>query len=409
MTKVFQIALGILAAIGGFVDIGDIVFNATAGATFGYQLIWAVVVGALGIMVYSEMCGRVATVAKRPVFDVVRERLGYKVGVTTLCASQFVNAMTCAAEVGGLAIVLRYLFGLPYRPLIVLAVLILLLSVWALPFEWIERIFGFGGLLLIVFAVAALKLDPNWGALGHGFVPHIDTPSPVIWAYFVIGLLGATFMPYEVYSYSSGGVEDGWVPPHDLKLNKLTAIVGYGLGAVLSISIMVVAAELFVPKGIEPGFLGTVALAAQTPVGEAGLLLAILGMFFAISGAAIDTALAGAYNMAQFFGWEWGKYRKPSGAPRFTLTWIGFFLLAFLVVITGVDPIFVTELSVIFSVVALPLTYVPILLVAGDSSYMGEHANGRLASTLGWFYLVVIAIVSVAAVPLLVLTNMGEG
>jgi Mn2+/Fe2+ NRAMP family transporter len=409
VTKVFQIALGILAAIGGFVDIGDIVFNATAGATFGYQLIWAVVVGALGIMVYSEMCGRVATVAKRPVFDVVRERLGYKVGVTTLCASQFVNAMTCAAEVGGLAIVLRYLFGLPYRPLIVLAVLILLLSVWALPFEWIERIFGFGGLLLIVFAVAALKLDPNWGALGHGFVPHIDTPSPVIWAYFVIGLLGATFMPYEVYFYSSGGVEDGWVPPHDLKLNKLTAIVGYGLGAVLSISIMVVAAELFVPKGIEPGFLGTVALAAQTPVGEAGLLLAILGMFFAISGAAIDTALAGAYNMAQFFGWEWGKYRKPSGAPRFTLTWIGFFLLAFLVVITGVDPIFVTELSVIFSVVALPLTYVPILLVAGDSSYMGEHANGRLASTLGWFYLVVIAIVSVAAVPLLVLTNMGEG
>ena len=409
MTKVFQIALGILAAIGGFVDIGDIVFNATAGATFGYQLIWAVVVGALGIMVYSEMCGRVATVAKRPVFDVVRERLGYKVGVTTLCASQFVNAMTCAAEVGGLAIVLRYLVGLPYRPLIVLALVILLASVWFLPFEWIERIFGFGGLLLIVFAVTALKLDPNWGALGHGFVPHIDTPSPVIWAYFVIGLLGATFMPYEVYFYSSGGVEDGWVPPHDLKLNKLTAIVGYGLGAVLSISIMVVAAELFVPKGIEPGFLGTVALAAQTPVGEAGLLLAILGMFFAISGAAIDTALAGAYNMAQFFGWEWGKYRKPSGAPRFTLTWIGFFLLAFLVVITGVDPIFVTELSVIFSVVALPLTYVPILLVAGDSSYMGEHANGRLASTLGWFYLVVIAIVSVAAVPLLVLTNMGEG
>jgi Mn2+/Fe2+ NRAMP family transporter len=113
--------------------------------------------------------------------------------------------------------------------------------------------------------------------------------------------------------------------------------------------------------------------------------------------------------MAQFFGWEWGKYRKPAGAPRFTLTWVAFFGLAFLVVITGVDPIFVTELSVIFSVVALPLTYIPILLVAGDSNYMGEHANGRLTSTLGWLYLVVIAVISLAAVPLLVLTNMGEG
>jgi len=409
VTKVFQISLGVLAAIGGFVDIGDIVFNATAGATLGYQLIWAIVVGAVGIMVYSEMCGRVACVAKRPVFDVVRERLGYKVGLTTLLASQFVNAMTCAAEVGGVAIVLRYLFGLPYRPLIAVALLILLLSVWFLPFEWIERVFGFGGLLLIVFAVAAVKLDPNMGALEHGLIPHIDTPSPLIWCYFAVGVLGAAFMPYEVYFYSSGGVEDGWVPPHDLKLNKLTAIAGYGLGAVLSISIMVVAAELFVPQGIEPGFLGTVALAAQTPLGEAGLLLALLGMFFAISGAAIDTSLAGAYNMAQFFGWEWGKYRKPGGAPRFTLTWVAFFGLSFLVVISGVDPIFVTELSVVFSVVALPLTYVPILLVAGDSNYMGRHANGRLASTLGWLYLVVIVVISLAAVPLLVLTNMGEG
>ena len=409
MSKVFQISLGILAAIGGFVDIGDIVFSATAGATPGYQLIWAVLVGAVGIMIYSEMCGRVAAVAKRPVFDVVRERLGYKVGLTTLCASQFVNAMTCAAEVGGVAIVLRYLFGLPYRPLIAVSLLILLVSVWFLPFEWIERVFGFGGLMLIVFAVAAVKLHPNMGALGHGLIPHIDTPSPLIWFYFVVGILGATVAPYEVYFYSSGGVEDGWVPPHDLKLNKLTSILGYALGTVLSVSIMVVAAELFVPQGIEPGFLGTVALAAQTPLGEVGLILALLGMFFAISGASIDTALSGAYNMAQFFGWEWGKYQKPARAPRFTITWMAFFGLAFLVVISGVDPIFVTELSVVFSVVALPLTYVPILLVAGDKNYMGDHANGRLASTLGWVYLVIILVVSLAAVPLLVLTNMGEG
>jgi manganese transport protein len=409
MSKVFQISLGILAAIGGFVDIGDIVFNAAAGATLGYQLIWAVVVGAVGIMTYSEMCGRVAAVAKRPVFDVVRERLGYKVGLTTLCASQFVNAMTCAAEVGGVAIVLRYLFGLPYRPLIAVSLLILLVSVWFLPFEWIERVFGFGGLTLIVFTVAAVKLHPNMGAVGHGLIPHIDTPSPLIWCYFVVGILGATVAPYEVYFYSSGGVEDGWVPPHDLKLNKLTSVVGYALGTILSVSIMIVAAEIFVPEGIEPGFLGTVALAAQTPLGEAGLILALLGMFFAISGASIDTALSGAYNMSQFFGWEWGKYQKPARSPRFTVTWMAFFGLAFLVVITGVDPVFVTELSVVFSVVALPLTYVPILLVAGDSNYMGDHANGRLASTLGWIYLVIILVISVAAVPLLVLTNMGEG
>jgi manganese transport protein len=407
--KIMQVALGILAAIGGFVDIGDIVFSSTAGATFGYQLIWAVALGAVGIIVYAEMCGRVAAVANRAVFDVVRERLGFKVGVTTLLASQFVNVMTCAAEVGGVALALRYLFGLPYRPLIVVAAILLIVSVWVLPFEGIERIFGFGGLLLIVYTVAAVDLDPDWSQFAYGFVPHVDTGSYLIWAYFVVGIVSATVMPYEVYFYSSGGIEDGWVAPSDLKTNKATSLVGFGLGAVLSISIMVVAAEFFLTRGVEPTFLGTVALAAQSPLGEAGLLLALVGIFFAVGGAAIDTALAGAYNMAQFFGWEWGVYRKPSGAPRFTLTWLVIFGLAFAIVITGVDPIFVTELAVVFSAVALPLTYLPILLIAGDQNYMGKYANGRLGALLGWFYFFVIVVLSLAAIPLLVLTNMGEG
>jgi Mn2+/Fe2+ NRAMP family transporter len=64
MKKIFQVALGILAAIGGFVDIGDLVFNVEAGATLGYQLLWVIVVGVVGIIVYSEMCGRVAAVAR---------------------------------------------------------------------------------------------------------------------------------------------------------------------------------------------------------------------------------------------------------------------------------------------------------------------------------------------------------
>jgi Mn2+/Fe2+ NRAMP family transporter len=409
MKNLLQIALGILAAIGGFVDIGDLVFNSEAGATFGYQLIWAVVVGAIGIAVYAEMCGRVAAVAKRPVFDVIRERMGFGFGLGTLIASQFVNLLTLAAEVGGVALVLELLTGFLYRPLVVLALVILVLSVWILPFEGIERVFGFGGLLLLTFTVAALKLGPNWGHFANGFVPHPhDTNEYLIWAYFAVGLIASTLMPYEVYFYSSGGVEEGW-GPSDLKLNKLTAIVGFGFGALLSISIMTLMAEYFFPLGIDPQFLGSVALAPQAVLGVVGLLLALLGMFFAVAGASIDACFSGAYNMAQFLGWEWGKYRKATGAPRFTLTWLILFGLAFLIIITGVNPIYVTEFAVVFSVVAMPLTYLPILLVARDRGYMGSYANGRVGSVLGWAYFGVIIVVALSAVPLLVLTNLGQG
>ena len=88
MKKLLQIALGIVAAVGGFVDIGELVFNTQAGADFRFRLLWAVVVGVIGIVVFAEMTGRVAAIAGRPVFDVVRMRMGFTVGLITWWESE---------------------------------------------------------------------------------------------------------------------------------------------------------------------------------------------------------------------------------------------------------------------------------------------------------------------------------
>ena len=407
MSKVLGLALGILAAIGGFVDIGDLVFNVAAGATFGYSLMWVVVIGVIGIIVYSEMCGRVAAVSEKAVFDAIRERVGFKAGLGALVASEVVNLLTLAAEVGGVAIALQLLSGLPYRWLLVLAVAALAVVIWVTSFEWLERIFGYGGLCMLVFAVAAVKLGPSWGDVGKGLLPQLPSHDKLLYAYFAVGLLGAAMTPYEVYFYSSGGVEDGWTSK-DIGLNRANAILGYGLGGLLSFSLMIVGGALFLRHGVSPEHLGTIALGADNPLGKIGLLLALLGILFAVGGASIDTVFSGAYNLAQFCGWEWGRYRHPRGAPRFTLTWLVLLVLALAIVMTGVDPVVLTEYAVIFSVVALPLTYIPILLVANDESYMGRYRNGRLANALGLVYLVVIMVVALTAIPLMVLTNVGQ-
>jgi Mn2+/Fe2+ NRAMP family transporter len=407
VSKVLGLGLGIIAAIGGFVDIGDLVFNVAAGATFGYQLLWVIVVGLIGIIVYSEMCGRVAAVSGRAVFDAIRERVGFKAAVVALVSSEVVNLMTLAAELGGVTIALQLLSGLPYRWLIVFAVLAFAVVIWVTTFEWIERIFGFGGLCMLVFAVVAVKLGPDWGKVGAGFVPHISHINTMLYAYFVVGILGTAMTPYEVYFYSSGGIEDQW-SPKDLGLNRANAILGYGLGGTLSFALMITGGALFLSHGISPSHLGTVALAAEQPLGQLGLLLALVGILFAVGAASIDTVFAGAYNLAQFCGWEWGRYRNPRGAPRFALTWLVLLVLALAILMTGVDPVLLTEYAVLFSVFALPLTYVPILLVANDKAYMGRYVNGRIANALGLIYLVVIMIVSLAAIPLMILTNVGQ-
>jgi Mn2+/Fe2+ NRAMP family transporter len=415
MSRVLMVALGILSAIGGFVDIGDIVFNSQAGAIFGYQLLWVLPIGVLGIITYSEMCGRVSAASGRTVFDAVRERLGFKLGLIALVSAALVSMLTLIAEIGGVALAMQLLLGSPYRVLAVVAALLLAMSIWYLSFSAIENLFSLMGLALIVFIVAALVSGVDWSQLGHGFIPglpetgtHVGaTDNLATYGYFVVGLLGAAMTPYEVYFYSSGAVEDHWTL-RELGINKVTAILGYGLGGLLSVALMVTAAQLLLPAGVSPDFLGTVAMTAQEPLGVAGLLFAAVGMLFATGGAAVETLLSAVYVICQSFGWEWGVERGQQGAPRFTLLWPVLLLGALVVTLTGVDPVMVTEYSVIFSALALPMTYLPILLVANDRRYMHEHVNGRLANALGRAYFVVICVIAIAAVPLMVISHQGQ-
>lgn len=406
MKAIFKIALGIIAAIGGFLDIGDLVFNTQAGAIYRYDLLWAVALGTLGIAVYAEMSGRVAAVCSRPVFDAIRMRLGFGMGLVALVASNLVNLLTIAAELGGVAIILQLLFDAPFTLFVVLGMISLIVIVALLPFGGIERVFGYGGLLTLVFVVTAVHQSPDWGAVAHGFVPSLSDSK--LYLYFVLGVFAAALMPYEVHFYSSGAVEEGWTE-ENLKENRLNAVVGYGLGGIISCALVIVSGSLFHPLGVDPNNLGTVALPAQDAFGETGLLLALGGMLCCVGGAAIDSSFAGAYNIAQFLGWEWGRYRGPEKAPRFTFTWLVFLFLALLIVLSGINPVEITEYAVVFAVVALPLTYLPILLIAGDPAFMGKHANGRISATLGWLYFAVIIVLALAAIPLLIATNGGGG
>jgi len=406
-----ELTLGIMTAVGGFVDISELVFAAQAGSIFGYALIWAFAFATIGIMVYGEMSGRVAATVQQPVFNLMRHRLGLKLGLLTLFASLLSTLITCAAEIGGMGLILYHLTGAPYLLMAVLSAVVLIASIWMLPFKWIERTYGLLGLLMLVFAAAVVAIHPPWAQVAEGFVPQVphglSTKEMLQFAYFGVAILSAVMFPYEAYFYSSGGIEEGW-KPKDLLTNKVTTTVGFGLGSLLAIVILVNSAVLFGPARVAPQYPGTSALEAAIPFGKLGLLLALLGMLFAVAGAAVETCMANAYAVSQFFGWEWGRHKKPWEAPRFTLAWIAFMLLALLILMTGVDVMRLVEYAVLFSIVVLPLTYLPLMLLAGDKAFMGKYANKWLANGLGWFYFAAVCAAAVAAIPLYVLTSGGQ-
>jgi Mn2+/Fe2+ NRAMP family transporter len=281
------------------------------------------------------------------------------------------------------------------------------LIVWVLPFQGIERLFGYIGLGLLTFVIAAIKLHPDWGTVASGLIPHINQLSPWSYLYFAVGIIAAAFMPYEVYFYSSGAIEEKW-KPGDMIINRSNSIIGFILGGFVVAGIIIVSANVLGSSNISPQFLGTSVLGVATTLGSAGLILAILGAIFAIGGAAVETSFSAAYNLSQFLGWKWGKHEDKFKVPRFTLSWIILFILAAILIVTGIDPITLTEYAVIFSVVAMPLTYIPIFLLARDKKAMGKFVNKKLSNVLGWIYLAVIIVISIAALPLMIFTNRGQ-
>lgn len=409
--KPLEVFLGILTAVGGFVDVSELVFMSQAGSRFDYRLIWVIVLATIGIMVFSEMSGRVAAMSRQPLFNTIRHRLGFSLGLLTLAGALISTLITCSAEIGGVALVLQLLTGWNYALLAFVATAALMLSIYFLPFKWIERTYGVLGLVMLVFGAALFAVDPPWREIAGGLVPQAPTEMSqrdlLAYAYFAVALTSAVMFPYELYFYSSGAIEDGWSGA-DLGTNRITSILGMGLGSTVAIAILCLSAQQFGPRGISPDMIGTVVMQPGLPYGKLGILLGLLGILFAIGGAAIETCLACAYGVSQFFGWRWGRNKQPKEAPLFTLAWVAVFALGLAIVLTGIPPTELADYAIVTSIVVLPLSFLPLLLVARDRVFMRDHANGALANTLGWAFYALIVLAALAAIPLYLVTSGGQ-
>lgn len=408
MKKYLGVFLGVLTAVGGFVDIGDLVTNGVAGSRFGMSLAWAVVLGVIGIVVFAEMAGRVAAVSGRAVFDLVRERLGPRAALANLTGSMLVTLLTFVAEIGGVALALQLVADVSYLLIVPLVAFLIWMVIWRMKFSALENVFGLLGLTMVVFGVALWKLQPDFGGLVSSMTPAPDAgESWPAYLYFAVGLLGSAMTPYEVFFFSSGGIEEQW-SESDIGVMRANVFLGFPLGGALSLTIMATSALVLLPAGVEVSSLGEVALPVALALGKVGLAVAIVAFVSTTFGAALETGMSCGYTAAQYFGWTWGKRVAPLEASRYHVVVLAAVVAAIGVLMTTVDPIKLTEYSVVFSAVALPLTYFPILVVANDRTYMGERVNGRLGNAFGMTFLVIIGVASIAAIPLMILSKAGQ-
>src|SRR5215210_3455678 len=158
MKNVLAIALGILTAIGGFVDVGAVATAGQAGAKFGLGLVWAMLLGTLAIMLLVEMSGRLSAVSGKTYADAIRERFGFKFYLLPLSSELLANSLMLPAELGGVAIALSLMTGLDRKLLLPLVVLFVWLLIWRAPFGLIENGPALLGLVTLSFWIGIVAL-----------------------------------------------------------------------------------------------------------------------------------------------------------------------------------------------------------------------------------------------------------
>lgn len=399
MKKALEITLGILTSIGGFLDVGAIATAVQAGASFKFQLIWAIALGTICVVFLVEMSGRLAAVSRHTLVDALRERFGINFYIIPFVAELVVDFLVLAAEIGGVALALQLVTGISFRWWALPVAFVLWLLLWKGTFSIIEKGTSFFGLITLCFVVAVFVLHPPWREVAAGFVPTLPRHDNAHYWFIAVAILGALISPYLFYFYSSGAVEDKWDEGH-LGVNRGVAAVGMGFGSFVSIGVLVVSALVLFPRGIGVDRYEQAAMMLTEPFGYWGFILFAASLGITCFGAALEVGLDQAYVSAQALGWNWGESQHPKEDARFSMTYTIFIFTASLLMLIGIDPLTLTIFTMALTAVVLPLVILPFLILMNDENYLGEHRNGFISNSVVILIILLAFVLAVVAIPL---------
>lgn len=407
MKKVFAIALGIVTAIGGFLDAGTVATSGEAGAKYGFGLIWAVILATIEIILLVEMVGRFTAVSQKTYADAIREKFGFKFYLFPLASELIAESLLLAAELGGVAIALSLLTGISWHYLFPVAALLVLILVWSASFDIIENGPALLGLVTLSFLVGVILLGPpKLTLLQTLWKPPVQQGQFADYLYLVAAILGATISPYLLYFYSSGAIEEHW-SGKSLLLNRVTAIVGMGFGSIGSLALLILSAIVLRPLNMQAGTLGEIGLAMAKPLGIVGGYLFAVALFSTCLGAALEVVLAVSYNVAQGFGWEWGQNQNPVQTARYYAFMIVFLLIAVIIGLLGIDPLQLALFASTVIALFLPVSLSPFLFIMNDPAYLKDKTNGWFDNTAIILILLIAFAVAVVSIPLEIITGGG--
>ncbi len=381
-------------------DAGGILTYSSAGAQFGYTLLWTMIPITLALIVVQEMCARMGVVTGKGLSDLIREEFGLRITFVIMALLIIVNFTNVVTEFSGIAGSMQLFHVSKYLSVPICAFLVWILVVKG-DYKSVEKVFLIASVFYIAYIITGVLSGPDWHL---AMLETVKLPPRSAWydksyVYMTVAVIGTTITPWMQFYLQSSIVEKG-VTIRQYKASRLDVIVGSIFTDVVAWFIVVACAATLYTHGIRNIVDPSDAAGAMKPLaGQYAFILFAAGLFNASLFAASILPLSTAYVVCEGLGVESGL-DKSFGEAKF-FYWLYSLLLfagAAVVLIPNFPLVKFSILSQVLNGVLLPIVLIFMLKLINKHDLMGKYTNHRGLNIIAWITAIIVIALSLVLV-----------
>src|SRR5438309_7453628 len=380
-------------------DAGGIWTYSSAGATFGYKLLWTMIPITIALIVVQEMTARMGAVTGKGLSDLIREEFGFRITFFMMIGILITNFGNVVAEFAGIAGSLE-LFGLSRFYTVPVCAVIVWLIVVKGQYKTVEKVFLAASFFYVTYIIAGVLAKPAWLEASIATIkpPTLHAFRDQAYLFMVIGVVGTTIAPWMQFYLQSSIVEKG-VTRRGYKASRLDVVTGCIFTDVVAWFIIVAcAATLYIHGFRDIKYAADAAQALKPLAGDYAYILFAVGLFNASLFAASILPLSTAYTVCEGLGFESGVGRKFAEAPFFY--WLYTLLIAaggiLVLIIPSEHLVRIVIWSQVLNGVVLPFVLIFMLILINKKELMGEYINTPLFNAVAWATTIIVVALTLA-------------
>ncbi len=385
-----------------FIGPGTVTICSLAGYSFSYALLWGLVFSVIATIVLQEMAARLGLVTQQGLGEALRGQIkhpAFRVLTLILVFSAIIlgNGAYEAGNISGAVLGLDTAFGSLNVNLFGGTINLwgLIIGVIAMgllfsgSYKLIEKtMIGLVLIMSFVFVATAFLVGPDLKSLLAGmFVPSVPALPAGGWL-MIIGLVGTTVVPYNLFLHASS-VSEKWKSPDDLPAARFDTFVAVILGGIISMAIVVTSAATALQSDATISSAADLALQLEPFLGSWAKYFMAGGLFAAGITSSITAPLAAAYVAAGIFG-----FKADLKERKFKIAGGVILLIGILFSLMGFKPIQVIKFAQMANGILLPFIAIFLLLMVNRSSLLGKYKNTLWQNVIAVFIILITLFLS---------------